>query len=159
MTESRLLRLVAIDPTGDGADFAADGPALEIFEAYCGLYDAHGYHPPWIGYFALVNGRAVGTCGFKSPPRDKTVEIAYHTFPHVEGRGHATAMARELIALARSTNPAVTVIAHTLPEVNASTSILQKVGFEKVGLVDDPSDGAVWRWTLPEPAKPSGPRE
>src|SRR5436190_11157789 len=39
--------------------------------------------------------RAVGLCSFKTEPNDLgEVEIAYYTFPHREGRGIATAMAR-----------------------------------------------------------------
>ena len=36
--------------------------------------------------------------------------------------------------------------AHTLPERNASTSVLTKAGFELLGAVVDPEDGLVWRW-------------
>jgi len=36
--------------------------------------------------------------------------------------------------------------AHTLPEPNASTRVLQKCGFEQVGEVTDAEDGLVWRW-------------
>lgn len=36
--------------------------------------------------------------------------------------------------------------AHTLPERNASTSVLTKAGFEKLGEVVDPDDGLLWRW-------------
>lgn len=45
-------------------------------------------------------GVAVGTCGFKSSPDQGRVEIAYFTFPDFEGRGLATAMAGELLAIA-----------------------------------------------------------
>ena len=36
--------------------------------------------------------------------------------------------------------------AHTLPERNASTSVLAKTGFEFMGAVVYPEDGVVWRW-------------
>lgn len=38
------------------------------------------------------------------------------------------------------------VCAHTLPEENASTKLLTKCGFHKVGEVVGPDDGLVWRW-------------
>ena len=47
-------------------------------------------------------GQIVGTCAFKSGVNSVTgeIEIAYHTYPPFEGRGHARAMARGLVALA-----------------------------------------------------------
>ncbi len=74
------------------------------------------------------------------------VEIAYFTYPDFESRGHATAMAAELIALALSSDEVAGVIAHTLPEKNASTRVLEKNGMKLVGEVHDPEDGPVWRW-------------
>jgi hypothetical protein len=37
--------------------------------------------------FAIENGQLVGTCAFKTPPKNQQVEIAYFTFPGNEGRG------------------------------------------------------------------------
>ncbi len=37
-------------------------------------------------------------------------------------------------------------LAHTCPEPNASTRVLTKCGFRRVGEVMDPDDGLVWRW-------------
>ena len=51
------------------------------------------YLRPWLGYFALRNSVCIGTCGFKGPPENNRVEIAYFTFPEYEGRGYATQMA------------------------------------------------------------------
>jgi ribosomal-protein-alanine N-acetyltransferase len=91
----------------------------------------------------------IGTCAFKgAPTKEKTVEIAYFTFPEFEGKGYATAMASLLIHAARSSPEVERVIAHTLPETNASTRILQKVGMQFAGEVVDPEDGRVWRWSL-----------
>lgn len=38
--------------------------------------------------------------------------------------------------------------AHTLPEVNASTRVLEKCGFRHAAEIHDPVDGPVWRWEL-----------
>jgi RimJ/RimL family protein N-acetyltransferase len=43
---------------------------------------------------------------------------------------------------------AVTIVAQTLPEVNASTRVLQKLGFVHRGTVAHPKDGPVWKWEL-----------
>ena len=76
------------------------------------------------------------------------MEIAYHTFPEFEGQGVATAMARELVALALSQAPELVVAAQTLPEPNASHRILQKIGFRHVSTLEDPDEGEVWEWHL-----------
>ena len=106
----------------------------------------------WSGYFVVDEDtrEVVGSCAFKGPPTaDGIVEIAYFTYPGFEGRGYATAMATKLIALA-SGSPAVRrVIAHTLPEPNASTRVLHKAGMTFAGEVIDPDDGRVWRWQSP----------
>jgi ribosomal-protein-alanine N-acetyltransferase len=91
----------------------------------------------------------VGSCAFKGPPAaDGTVEIAYYTFSPYQGQGYAKGMARALISVARSSPLVRHVIAHTLPEKNASTSVLRSVGMRFVGEVWDPDDGLVWRWQL-----------
>ena len=120
--------------------------AAEIVKATTQLYQAVGYELPWIGYLAFENGTCVGSCGFKSPPQNNRVEIAYFTFPGHESRGVATRMASELIRLARDKMPALTVAAQTLPEENASTSVLKKLQFNLVGTVEHPEDGLVREW-------------
>jgi len=105
--------------------------------------------PPWGAYLTVdeVERWAVGTCAFKTAPRDDgSIEIAYFTFPSFEGQGFATAMAQKLIAMALASPAVRSVIAHTVPQQNASTRVLEKAGMHCVGEVDDPEDGRVWRW-------------
>jgi RimJ/RimL family protein N-acetyltransferase len=104
----------------------------------------------WGGYLAAdeETGKVVGTCGFKHGPEENgRVEIAYFTFPGYEGNGYATAMATELLHMALGSHEVREVIAHTLPEPNASTRILERIGLRCTGPVEDPEDGTVWRWT------------
>jgi len=55
-------------------------------------------------------------------------------------------MAARLVELAGSAGIR-RVRAHTLPEGNASTRILEKLGFERIGeTIKDPEAGQVWRW-------------
>lgn len=107
---------------------------------------------PWVHGFAIIEPSeavVVGNLGFKGPPDgEDCVEIAYGVVPAREGRGLATAAARAGVALAREHNGVRQVRAHTLPERNASNAILAKLGFEFAGEVEDPEDGAVWRWEL-----------
>ena len=100
---------------------------------------------PWSGYLAQENEALVGTCAFKTPPQEGTVEIAYFTFPGHEGQGVATRMAQALLQMAQQHGVGV-VRAQTLPEENASTSILKKLGFVLQGAVEHPTDGTVWEW-------------
>ena len=103
----------------------------------------------WGGYLVADRERSmvIGTCGFKhGPEANGTVEIAYFTFQEFEQQGYATAMAKELVKLALQSEDVREIIAHTLPERNASTWILEKAGLRLVGEIDDLEDGKVWRW-------------
>ena len=144
------VELVAITESGELAKPVPSTPPVvtHIVGATTQLYRAVGYEPPWIGYLAIENDTCVGTCGFKSPPQNNRVEIAYFTFPEHESRGVATQMASELIRFARERLPAVTVAAQTLPEENASTSVLKKLRFRLAGTLEHPEDGQVWEWQL-----------
>src|SRR6185436_11880854 len=144
------LELIAITENGEPAKPMASMPVMvaEVVGATTQLYSSVGYEPPWIGYLAFEDDICVGACGFKSPPEDNRVEIAYFTFPEHESRGMATQMASELIRLAREKLPAVTVAAQTLPEENASTSVLKKLRFRLACTLEHPEDGPVWEWHL-----------
>lgn len=150
MKDTAPLELIAITEIGELARAVAMTPFItaNVVEPMTQLYRAVGYEPPWIGYLAVEEGTCVGTCAFKSPPRDNRVEIAYMTLPEHESRGVATRMASELVRLARDKMPAVIVTAQTLPEENASTTILKKLRFRFVGAVEHPEDGLVWEWQL-----------
>jgi ribosomal-protein-alanine N-acetyltransferase len=104
---------------------------------------------PWIHGFSIVtrDGETlVGTCGFKGPPADGVVEIAYGVSPDHQGKGYATEAAQIMTDYAFSSGKVRVVRAHTLPDWNASTRVLTKSGFRRIGEVIDPEDGLVWRW-------------
>lgn len=148
------MKLMPIGRSGEPEDRVV--PMSDIARDVCAgtaiLYETVGFEPPWIGYLAVVDGEFAGTCAFKAPPADGRVEIAYFTFPPFEGRGIATRMARELVAIAHSSAPDVRIVAQTLPERSASTSILRRLGFQPIGPVEHPEDGTVWEWHLQTPA-------
>ena len=107
--------------------------------------------PQWFGYLVVdgTSNEVVGISGFTGPPNaENTVEIAYFTFPNYVGKGYATAMATKLIRIATTSPEALRIIAHTLPERNASTRVLEKVGMTFLDEVIDPKDGKVWRWVM-----------
>jgi RimJ/RimL family protein N-acetyltransferase len=104
---------------------------------------------PWTHGFKLVHlasGAAIGQVGFKGPPTDGMVEIAYGVNAEHQGQGYATEAAAALTAYAFASGEVRVVRAHTLPPENASTRVLTKCGFQPLGEVVDPEDGLVWRW-------------
>jgi RimJ/RimL family protein N-acetyltransferase len=105
---------------------------------------------PWNSYWALCPADEVyvGIGAYKTEPDPQgAVEIAYFTFPRLEGRGIATQMVGHLARIATASG-AKTLRALTLPRSSASTSILNRIGFRMIGTIDDPEDGAVWSWSL-----------
>jgi len=128
-------------------DFFVSG---EVSAAWLERLRAAKAADPWLHGFAVIeraSETAVGTAGFKGPPGDDgAVEIAYAIVPAKEGRGYATEAAASLVAFAFNDPRVRSVRAHTLPTLNASTRVLAKCNFTRVGEVVDPDDGPVWRW-------------
>jgi RimJ/RimL family protein N-acetyltransferase len=144
--------LLTLSPAANEAEFS--DPAL------CGEWVselpkmlAAPQTPPWCSYVARHEAQVVGLGGFKGPPSaNGEVEIGYLTLLPQEGRGVAKAIAARLFSIAVEEG-ASGVVAHTLPEENASTRVLMAGGFTRIAVVEDPEDGTVWRWF--RPARPS----
>ena len=138
--------------TADGRCDGRDGPwpdgTIDLLDATRQLYGDLGFHPPWISYLAFLDGEMVGGGAFVGPPTPAGVEIAYFTRADREGRGHAGRTAAALVGIARAADPALPVWAKTLPQHNASTRILQQLGFSPTGIVQDHDIGDAWRWEL-----------
>jgi RimJ/RimL family protein N-acetyltransferase len=121
-----------------------------VSSAWLALLDGSSPADPWVHGFTLVHRDSdgvVGRCGFKGPPdADGVVEIAYGVSSEHEGKGYATEAAQALVSYAFSHGQVRVVRAHTLPRLIASTRVLTKCGFQRVGEVVDPEDGLVWRW-------------
>lgn len=125
--------------------------AVEVVEQTLANVPDSGAESTWGGYLAIDDSSklVIGTCAFKAPPSENsTVEIAYYTFPDFEGQGYATSMARKLIDLAKVATEVRRIIARTLPERNASTRVLEKVGMHFAGEVFEPEDGTLWEWEV-----------
>lgn len=144
------MKLIPLSELGQPAEPISDLPkeAIDVGAAYVSLYQSVGYQSPWLGYLALVDGTCVGSCGFKAPPKDNRVEIAYFTFSAFEGKGMATRMAEALLSMSSHAAPQVVVAAQTLPKESPSTTILKKLGFKHVATLQHPEDGEVWEWQL-----------
>ena len=148
----KLPRLSFVEIAKNGEPIRLVGPLSDIARDVChktaGLYEPAGSYPPWMGYLVLEKETIVGTCAFRSPPQNGEVEIAYFTFPQLEGRDFGTEMARHLIEIAQATAPGIRIFAFTLPEKNVSNRILRKLEFNFVGETRDEDDLVVWRWEI-----------
>lgn len=73
------------------------------------------------------------------------MEVGYSVVPEARGRGVATEVVGALVAFAFS-HPAVDrVVAHTSDENVASTKVLQRNGFDRVGAGVEPGSVAYLR--------------
>jgi RimJ/RimL family protein N-acetyltransferase len=105
----------------------------------------------WWTYLFIheADQKLIGLGGYKGPPtEDGSVELGYAIAPAYRQKGLATEAARGMLEYAFS-NPAVKrVVAHTLPEPNASTRVLERIGMKHLGAIEDPQDGVIWRWRV-----------
>lgn len=122
----------------------------QVSPEWLALVESSSPLDPWIHGFVMIrrsDATRVGQCGFAGPPGpDGGVEIAYGVDPEFQGRGYATEAAMGLTKFA-GTDPRVRIVrAHTLPQENASTRVLTKCGFTRVGESVDHAVGPVWNW-------------
>jgi ribosomal-protein-alanine N-acetyltransferase len=113
---------------------------------------------PWNFGFAVlhkIDHVMIGFCSFTGPPDSSgLVEIAYGIAPDYQSRGFATEAAGALIEFSSRDARVITICAHTLPETNASSRVLEKCGFHKIGEVVDQENNLVWRWERKPSAGP-----
>lgn len=103
----------------------------------------------WMHYF-FVNGLLVGSGGFVGQPRRGQVEIGYEIAPGFRHRHYGTGAAAALVAKAFESPEVRAVIAHTLPDENPSTKVLERLAFVNEGEVKEGGQ-TIWRWRLTRP--------
>ena len=130
----------------ENKQFASDPTRRLIVNMTIDLYKKVGFVEPWIGYFVEQDSDMVGSGGFKGPPVNGVVELAYGTDEKFRNRGIGTQICKLLVDLSLKTDPLIKITARTFSEHNYSTSILQKNKFICIGTVNDPEDGEVWEW-------------
>lgn len=105
---------------------------------------------PWNFGFAVmhkIDNRMIGFGSFTGPANSEgEVEIAYGIAPDYQNNGYATEVAALLVDFSSREPRVKTICAHTLPDPNASTRVLEKCGFQKIGEVIDSENNLVWRW-------------
>ena len=144
--ELRPIRQIA----SENQEFLENPDCQDSVHASVEFYKRIGFEPPWIGYYATLQGNLVGSAAFKGAPKNGKVEIAYGTFPQYRQQGVGTKICRQLVLLSLKTDPSVRILARTLPEENYSAKILRKNGFELLGTIWDEEDGDVWEWEFRE---------
>ena len=133
---------------------AADGIREQLLSASSDFLARveNGRQPdPWrfgFGVIHKIDNLLIGMTGFPNAPDSEGVaEIAYGIAPAYQGRGYATEVANALIDFAASDPRVKRIRAHTLAQTNASTRVLEKCGFAKIGETIDPEEQIpVWRW-------------
>ncbi|HVV56445.1 MAG TPA: GNAT family protein [Mucilaginibacter sp.] len=147
MDKTRSMELIPVKQhLHENAVFSGNPDCLETLDMTVDFFNRVGYNPPWIGYFAQLNGELVGAAAFKGKPVNNKVEIAYGTFPRFRNQGIGKRIADALVQLSLQTDPSVIITARTLPEENYSVRILRKNNFRLAGTITDPDDGDVWEW-------------
>jgi ribosomal-protein-alanine N-acetyltransferase len=146
--DGRLAALLGVEVADEWLGFEAAREAMSY------SYEYLKSHPSALGWWTYLfihsaDNALVGLGGFRGEADAQgTVEIGYSIAPAYRLRGLATEAARGMIDYAFSHPHVTEVIAHTLPEGNASTRVLQKVGMKRAGIDHDPDEGEVWRWSL-----------
>ncbi|MCA9310935.1 MAG: GNAT family N-acetyltransferase [Phycisphaerales bacterium] len=94
----------------------------------------------WWTYLLVTRDKPtlIGTCGYKGPPTEGSVEIGYTIVPSRQGQGYATEAARQLTRRALKDPRVEFVRAETLASRPASIRVLEKCGFTQVGKRTDP---------------------
>ena len=167
------LRLIACDEAAlralaAGRDEAARSFGVAVPEGWPEFPEAYGYAlsrvvaegdlRPWWTYVFIDDrvGSLVGSGGFTGPPSvEGIVELGYETAPPFRGRGYASEAAAGLLAIAFAHPEIRAVDAHTRPERNASTRVLERNGFAFRGVVEHPEDGTIWHWRIERAVAPA----
>ena len=145
-SEARLAAALGVTAAEEWLEFDAARAAM----AQAGEFLAE--HPEaarwWTYWFVhAADARLIGLGGFKGAPAEGVVEIGYALAPAYRAQGLASEAAEGMIAFARA-HAVERILAHTLPEANRSTAVLERLGFACEGAVVDPEDGVIWRWSL-----------
>lgn len=112
---------------------------------------AHPKEVGWWTYFIvhMQDARLIGTCGYKGMPTPAgIVEVGYEIAPRYQNQGLATEAVKTLVDTAFRQPTVKAATAHTKQIEDASTAVLRKVGFTRLGETFDLQDGPLWTWRL-----------
>jgi RimJ/RimL family protein N-acetyltransferase len=132
-----------------GTTIPEDWPQFpEAFEVRDEDSERFGLWPMY--FFVCPNSNAlVGNGGFAAPPNGAgEVEIGYEIAPIYRNRGYATAAVGALVDIAFSRVEVDALVAHTLAQVNASNTVLKKIGMQLSMELPNIEVGKVWKWSI-----------
>jgi RimJ/RimL family protein N-acetyltransferase len=96
----------------------------------------------WLSWYWVLRGERpalVGNGGFKGPPGPEgAVEIGYYVRSRFRRQGYATEAAARLVAWAFESPQVAHVVAETAAQNVASILVLQRLGFNRVGVGSEP---------------------
>lgn len=155
-----------------------DWPPGELSDArpvFLRMLEADPLVAGWLGWYAVEVGAndgapgdldsnhrhtLTGSVGFKGlPDEEGTVEIGYSVLPAHQGRGLATEMIAALVGWAAEQGARL-VQAQVEPANGASIRVLEKLGFQQIGIGDEPGTVLFEREAgscVPHPTPPSLP--
>ncbi|UGB38700.1 GNAT family N-acetyltransferase [Frateuria soli] len=142
-----LRRLAAAEAADFQATEGALPPAHVAARALAQLES--GVAPDWCVPYLIVareSGEILGGCRFKGEPVDGRVEIGYGVARSARRRGVATAAVVRMIGLAADSGLVRYVDAHILPDNIASSRVVSRLGFSRLGTVVDPDGELVVHW-------------
>jgi RimJ/RimL family protein N-acetyltransferase len=93
----------------------------------------------WLSWYAVTRNPSglrealVAVAGYLGPPKNATVEIGCSVVPAARGCGYATEIVNALVAHALTHPDVREVVAHTSDANGASTRVLLRCGFMRVG--------------------------
>ena len=129
------LLAVAIPPGWPPGEY--DRQALEFFHAQlaAGGPEQVGWYT-WYAITRNLRGQRellIAGAGYFGPPADGTVQIGYSVIPSARRQGYASEIVTALLNHAFTVPAVQQVIAHTSDANVASTQVLLRCGFERVG--------------------------
>jgi ribosomal-protein-alanine N-acetyltransferase len=144
---------IALSSPADALASALDGALPPPHVAIRALSQLEaGTSAAWCVPFLIVakpSGAILGGCGFKGFPVDGDVEIGYGVAKSARRRGVATLAVTELLGLAAASGIVRQVVAHILPDNDASSGVVSRLGFSRGLTIVDPDGEVVVRWVYP----------
>lgn len=115
----------------DAVGYLLNGPMKSYEEWGFGL---------WLVKMKETNA-SIGMCGLLQRDYLPHLDIGFALLPEYEGKGYAYEAARAVLQYAADTLKASTVAAIVTPGNEASLRLLQRLGFEDMGMIRVPGDG------------------
>ncbi len=122
-------------------------PPIVVARALDQLSSGKSHH--WCSNFYIVRSHdqtVVGTCGFKDVPHKGVVEIGYSVAASCRGEGLATAAVSALLAYAFASDEVQQVLAQVNPGNVASSKVVAKLGFARVGNIAADDGEVLSQW-------------